>query len=159
MIKAKYASRATIRKLSKLEVAERIEKAGIVLSRPEGDRLPCWFNDEADKLLETPYPWNQRTRPMAERKAEWFERQELLKDKNQEHPGSREAVFQDGLRKAVDRMGMAELNSIIKDNLFDESKLIGPCKKWTFWQWRIASRLQKQTAVLQYLDTKDREEA
>ena len=151
----KYPSRSTLKRLSRAEVAERIERMGIELP-PISTALPVWYKDVYDPLLCEDHPieqaaWEAQHR---QRQQAWHEAQ----DAKAEHPQAREMLFQECLKRAVQRAGLAELNKIIMRTLRDKEKVPSGCEYVSHWQYRIMTRLDRESVVIAVLTTEDRQE-
>ena len=70
------------------------------------------------------------------------------------HPQAREALFQACLQAAVQRSGLDALNVLIKGALYDARTANG-CAVWSQWRFRNAPRVQKETAVIEFLSQHD----
>ena len=150
----KFASRRTVARMCRSEVEERIERMGIELA-PISTSLPVWWNDGYDPfMLEDgidEQTWNAQH---TSRQEQW----QATQDSDPEHPQAREALFQETLRRAVRRAGLAELNKIITRTLRDKEKVPAGCQFFSTWQARTATRLEREKAVIQVLSAEDRDE-
>ena len=152
-VKIKYASRATIKRLSRAEVEQRVEHACIELP-PIDPAYPVWWTDEYDALLDDPLTQEQFAELHNARQEQWLEDQKG----GQEHPAARELLFRFGLRNAIERAGLDTLNEIITARLMDKNRVPAGCHHWKHWQRRIATRLEREDAVFNVLEGDDRRE-
>lgn len=150
-MKTKYPSRATIKKLSRAEVEERLQAMGITL--PVIELAPTFVDDYDPFLTElTEDEWK------AQQIQEQAQRELAVKEAaTREHPGAREALFQACVRGAVKRAGAGELNKIIEANLRDKENVPEGCTYVTHWMQRKATRLEKEKWVLEFLTKKQEE--
>ena len=150
-VKIKYASRATIKRLSRADVEQRVEFACIELPLID-PAYPCWWHDEYDAMLDEPLTAEDFMEHHKTRQDEWIEEH---KD-GQEHPQARETLFRLGLRSALERAGLDALNEIILARLTDKLHVPAGCHRWSHWQRRIATRLEREDAVFNVLEGDDR---
>lgn len=147
---SKFASRATIKRLSRAEVEDRIEDNLIELPFISPD-LPVWWSDEHDGMLDEGITPEQFEQAHKDRQAEWTDEHK----EGKLHPGAREALFVHGLRLAVQRASLAELNGYITKSLMDKANVPDGLRLWTHWDRRTATRLGREDAVFALLDWKD----
>lgn len=149
--KFKYPTRNTIKRLCRSEVEERIVASCIELPPVETD-FPVWWLDEFDDLLDPHLTAIQYAEVHAKKQKQW------MADHKQgtEHPGAREALFSFGLRMAIKRASLTDLNFLITARLMDLTLAPPGFTIWSHWQRRTATRLQRENAVFQLLDWMDR---
>ena len=151
--KIKYASRTTLKRLSRAEVEQRVEHACIELP-PVSPEMPVWFNDEYDSLLDDPLTPEHFDAQHKARQEQWLEDHK----EGQEHPAAREALFRHGLRNAIERAGLDVLDESITSRLMNKNRVPAGCDLWTHWKRRIATRLEREDAVFNVLEGDDRRE-
>jgi hypothetical protein len=147
----KYPSRKTIARMCRSEVEDRIEKWGIELPA-RNTKQPVWWDDCYDPIFKVEGTTEAEfLHSQAERREAWLHSQET----DEEHPAAREMLFQEGLRRAVERAGLQDLNTILL-RLKDKETVPAGCEYWSHWTYRIATRMQREQAVVKVLSAEDK---